>query len=72
MDMLGLAALHRAHGKKRERRRSGRSQPAHTVLAGLGRGSKAAAGGRAVPEGLQTLFLLQPSGNSSVLRWKRS
>lgn len=68
---MALAALHDAHGK-RERRRSGRPQPAHAVLAGLGRGSKAAAGDSAAAEGLQTSFLLQPSGNSSALRWKRS
>lgn len=47
----------------------------HTVPEGLGRGSEAAAGGRAAApgrEGLQTSLLPQPSGNSSALRWKRS
>jgi len=66
-----LAALHRARGKQ-GKTRSDRSQ---VVLMGLGRGSRAAAGGRAVApshEGLQTLFFPQPSGNSSALRWKRS
>lgn len=75
---VGLAALHGAHGK-RGRRRSGRCRLAPH---GPGRAGKRERGccwrqgcGRAAApgrEGLQTLLLPQPSGNSSALRWKRS
>lgn len=61
MDMGGwlLSAVPMGRGKGGDPA----SQPAHRVVAGLGRGSKAAAGSRAAApgrEGLQTLFLPRP------------